>query len=288
MAQAGLDTLKTCQKALTVYQSIVDSNKELEKYNTNLQLQLSAAWSVWDQKKKNYESDLRDWQNMTGKFNSWGEKKRTLENERKDWRNCVSWDQTTPGARNGWCEGEFGSGWAHLGQTGSGCTWGFGKGQCGRTAAEVTRQLDSDGYQRAKPTFDDIEPKEGQGLYVFKKYLPNDTNIQCCANIMNTPNANVENVRQSCEQRITQLIQEASQPAQVLPAPQTQIGSGAMESIPEVTPNETETNYEQTEIPEQSKPQADYNQQIIIGIVVLLVFLGMSSSLFSVVLVSRR
>ena len=54
-------------------------------------------------------------------------------NVNQRWNNCVPWLETSPGKHDDWCQNDlqmYGGTWKHTGQTGEGCSPGFGFGLC--------------------------------------------------------------------------------------------------------------------------------------------------------------
>lgn len=181
-----------CKKASNALEAAMNTyTAQYEKYNADI-VAYNAARAAHDR-----------WQNMSGEYASWNDKRAQLIDEKKPWNNCVAWNDTQSGAHNDWCRNDAGQGWYHAGQTGSGCSAGFGKGVCQRTTDQVIVDLRNAGYNAGEPAV------PGQPIPPIP---PNGNNIQCCSQMFSNitaDNINFSDIQQNCSQTIQQQIQSA-------------------------------------------------------------------------------
>jgi hypothetical protein len=204
---SDLEYLKSCRESTAKFIQIANKNEEISKRNFEKSTKLSNLVSQWEQEQKVYKNRLNEWETMSGEYAQWDRIKRDLQNEKRNWNNCIPWNETSAGKHNDWCRNDNnGEDWYHAGQDGGGCTPGFGKGVCQRTNDQVNKQLEIRGYDNSKPVFLKPKPDEtNQPDLAQEEQIRSDTNIQCCANIMNIT-GNAFDVAQSCQQSIEQTL----------------------------------------------------------------------------------
>jgi hypothetical protein len=173
-----------CQQALILAKATVDKNTEILALNTTANNKYQADLSLYS----NYVTKLVQWTNKTGSYSNWQADMTRLTNEERPWNNCVDWLDTSAGKHDDYCVNDIGVGWYHAGQTGDGCSLGFGKGLCKRTASQVNIDLNADGYISTQPI-----PVLNPSPATVTPTIPQG-NITCCNNLINVTNSLLQSV----------------------------------------------------------------------------------------------
>jgi hypothetical protein len=196
-----LDAARKCAKSVEKNNKLGECNSLITAYNDQQSCLLRKAQDNWQTDKTNRENSQRDWDNRRNS------KKNDLRNETKTWDTCVDWAQTNSGNHNDYCRNDIGSGWEHVGQTGGGCTKGFGKGICQRTWDQAEREANNQmgprpgDYNISRPT---------QDAFPFYQQITG-ADVQCCTNYFDCGNNCTSlNNKQSCLQAINSTIEDST------------------------------------------------------------------------------
>jgi hypothetical protein len=173
-----------CKKALILAKATTDKNTEILALNTTARLKYQSDLDLYNK----YLDNVKQWTDKTGNYSKWQTDKIRLTNDALPWSNCVPWPDTSAGKHDDYCVNDIGVGWYHGGQTGNGCSIGFGKGLCKRTDAKINIDLETDGYISAQPI-----PIQ-KPMLLPDKELIKQGNITCCDNIINVNDSLLQNV----------------------------------------------------------------------------------------------
>jgi hypothetical protein len=205
--QACLDTSKLLDKT-------IKENKAIAEFNSQQSAKAGAAKVIWNNRKEARENQISNWDNNTGDYSSFQDQKNGYLNEEREYKNCVEWVSVSD---NSFCSNDYGFGWSRIlgSEAQYNCRWGQGKSKCKRSTDKANQEFNTwkENQSIKRPnTFNEPEPKEGEGDYYFQKAieLPS-VNIQCCTNYTNVNTAgqsivSLENIQQSCNQQIEQTI----------------------------------------------------------------------------------
>lgn len=185
--QRSLENLQSCKAAVDTYNATLETNKVIAEYNSGQSAAAGAAKTAWDQRRINKENEIKSWNDNKNNV------KRDLMNEenRMGLGACGS---------NKGCEGG----------------WHWYKNDNRDWLCEQVCQRNEDTAEREASSrvgnppgaFNEGEPRDKEGSYAHKTQIENNSNIQCCANIMNV--ADATSVTQSCSQAINSILENPS------------------------------------------------------------------------------
>jgi hypothetical protein len=173
-----------CKQALLLAKANTDKNTEILALNATARLKYQSDLDLYNK----YLDNVKQWTDKTGNYSKWQADKIRLTNDALPWNNCVPWSDTSAGKHDDYCVNDIGIGWYHGGQTGNGCSIGFGKGLCKRTDAKINADLETDGYIAEQPI-----PIQ-KPILLLDKELIKQGNITCCSNIINVNDSLLQNV----------------------------------------------------------------------------------------------
>jgi hypothetical protein len=213
MSEFSLENLKNCESATKGLLDVVTRNQVLTDFNSDQNKYWGAAHKVWKERKANAEKQMSDWDNNTGVYSDFQNTKNAFLNEERLYKNCVLW---TDVRNQNDCTDDFGRGWSRVpgSEEQYSCIWSQGKSKCKRTTRKAEDDFDlwKTNQDRKRPTFNEPEPIEKKGDFYHKELEVYPTvAINCCANIMNISAENVTDNAQSCQQSISQKIEQAQQ-----------------------------------------------------------------------------
>lgn len=293
--QTSLENLESCRDAVDAVLDVIKENKIRTEFNDNQDVKLGAAIDAWQKRKEIFENDqLADWTNKLGDYAIYKDMTRneTFTHPDSDWTtNCGvicgyyeanrEWNTNnckTEAKKRGFPHFDdyyYNGGWRHSKEN----IWDGAAGNkkafydCSRLQNKIDFAIQE--YNSKKPQFTEPMPTKYNEEYVHQNLLPNDINIQCCANIIRST-GDIYNTAQSCRQSIDQSIKDinASGYKQGLTTPLT-----SSDLIPDVKDNSSSNLSSNSNIKDIFKlpTSLDDITNLQYGIFVFILFICLSS-----------
>lgn len=297
----SLENLESCKAAADAYKANAEQNAIITKYNHEQTEKYKAAYSAWQQRKRDFDDKKNRWQNKTGEYDKYKnfESNQVFDGKDTDWSrdcgHCTAACNYPPSHE--WADNEckrwagennyihsneyyYNGKWRHDNTYWDGaCGKKRVRFECARKPSEIDKWRAA--YNADMPTFTDPEPKEKEGDYAHRTQIDNTGNIQCCANILNINIGDATNVAQTCSQEIDQLISAAvgdspaSTTAQLISAAESP--TAPLTSAPQVK-NSLANNNKNKNKPED-EPESNQEMSIVIVIVSVIILLMSCSSI---------
>ena len=297
----SLENLKACRDAVNEFKRILLQNEQITKNNEDKQALYRADHGTWKNLKQAFDDKLSRWKNKTGEYSHWNDK---LASKDDNFWPEYCWG--TGGCRDiqnsndtVWQCGkraEILGKYDPWGYTSDGNTQacGYDDGGCIRnrrmrcSRSETSKQKINNDYNADMPTFTKPEPIEKVGAYAHDPTIPNDGNVQCCANIFKINTGDVNNVKQSCSQQIDQAILTASTTAPAATAPPAANAPAAATAPPAANApagSTTSLNSEAVNSPDTNDTNNNQTFVIIAVIAIILLSIFSISSILSIFMI---
>jgi hypothetical protein len=273
-----LAQLQACLDTSELLDKTIKENKAIAEFNSQQSAKAGAAKVIWNNRKEARENQILNWDNNKGEYSEFQTQKNQLLNEEREFINCVEWISVK---NDSFCSNDYGSGWNRIAGSEAqyNCRWGQGKSKCKRSTDKANQEFNTwkENQSIKRPnTFNEPEPKEGEGDYYFQKVieLP-PVNIQCCTNYTNV-NAtgqslvSLENIQQSCNQQIEQTIAQLQLTSPPTTSPST---TSPSTTSPPITPPTTTSQPKPIiqDAEDENEDEITQNRYLIIGSGIFLV-----------------